>query len=70
MQWNIMIMGKQFSKKFAKDKNYRKVRDQCHFTAKYISRAQSICNVRFYVPKEIRVVFHNGSNYDYHFIRK
>ena len=26
------IFGKRFLKKFAKDKNYRKVRDHCHFT--------------------------------------
>ena len=30
----------------------------------------SICNLRFNVPNEIPVVFHNGSNYDYHFIIK
>ena len=30
----------------------------------------NICNLRYKVPKEIPVVFHNGSNYDYHFIIK
>ena len=29
-----------------------------------------ICNLRYKTPKEIRVVFHNGSTYDYHFITK
>ena len=29
------ICGKRFPKKFAKDKNYQKVRDHCHFTGKY-----------------------------------
>ena len=29
-----------------------------------------MCNVRYIVPKEIPIVFHNGSTYDYHFIIK
>ena len=29
---------------------------------------QLICNLRYKVPKEIPIVFHNGSTYDYHFI--
>ena len=32
--------------------------------------AHSICNLRYKTPKEIPVVFHNGSTYDYHFIIK
>ena len=32
--------------------------------------AHSICNLEFNVPNEIPVVFHRGSNYDYHFIIK
>ena len=28
------------------------------------------CNLRYKTPKEIPVVFHNGSTYDYHFIIK
>ena len=50
-------------------KNY-KVRDHCHYTGKYRGAAHNICNLRYKVPKEIPVVFHNGSNYDYHFIIK
>ena len=49
-------------------KNYRKVRDHCHYTDKYRGAARSICNLKYKVPKEIPVVFHNGSKYDYHFI--
>ena len=48
----------------------KKVRDHCHFTNKYRDEAHTICNLRFNVPNEIFVVFHNGSNYDYHFIIK
>ena len=64
------ICEKKFVKKFATFKHYRKVRDHCHFTSKYRDAAHSICNLKFNVPNEIPVVFHNGSNYDYHFIIK
>ena len=50
-------------------KNY-KVRDHCHYTDKYGGAAHNICNLRYKVPKEIPIVFHNGSIYDYHFIIK
>ena len=30
----------------------------------------SICNLKYSVPKKILIAFHNGSNYDYHFIIK
>ena len=60
------ICRKRFIRKFAKDKNHRKVRDHCHFTGKYRSAAHSFCNLRFNIPNYILVVFHNGSNYDYH----
>ena len=33
-------------------------------------RARNICNLRYKVPNEIPIVFHNGSTYDYHFIIK
>ena len=57
-------------KKFAKDKNDRKVRDHCHFTSKYRGAAHGICYLRFNIPNKIPVVFQNWSNYDYHFIIK
>ena len=37
---------------------------------KYRGAAHNICNLRYKVPKEIPVVFHNSSTYDYHFIIK
>ena len=52
------------------NKIYHKVRDHCHYTGKYRGAAQDICNLRYKIPKEIPVVFHNGSTYDYHFIIK
>ena len=48
----------------------QKVRDHCHYTGKYRGAAHSICNLRCKIPKEIPVVFHNRSTYDYHFIIK
>ena len=64
------ICGKRFLKKFANDKNYRKVRDHYHYTGKYRDAAHSICNSKLNVQNEFPVVFHNSSNYDYHFIIK
>ena len=42
----------------------------CHYTGKYRGVARSICNLKYKTPKEIPVMFHNGSIYDYHFIIK
>ena len=52
------------------DKKQQNVKDHCHYTGKYRGAAHNICNLRYKVPKEIPVVFHNGSTYDYHFIIK
>ena len=52
------------------DKKHHKVRDNCHYTGKYKGAAHNICNLRYKTPKEIQIVFHNGSTYDYHFIIK
>ena len=64
------ICHEKFEDKNAKDKSNHKVRDYCHYTGEYRSAAHSICNLRHSVPKEIPIVFPNGSNYDYHFIIK
>ena len=56
------ICKKQFDNN---DKKQQKVRDHCHYTGKYRGAAHNICNLRYKVPKEIPVVFHNGSTYDY-----
>ena len=50
-------------------KNY-KVRDYCHYTGKYRGAAHNVGNLRYKVPKEIPIVFHNSSTYHYHFIMK
>ena len=58
-------------KRFTTDDNnkkYYKIRDHCHYTRKYGGAAHDNGNLRWKIPKEIPVVFHNGSTYDYHFI--
>ena len=42
------------------NKKRHKVRDHCHYTSKYRGAAHNICNLRYKVPKEIPIVFHNG----------
>ena len=64
------ICGQRVLKKLSKCINYQKVRDHCHYTGKYGGSAHSICNLKLNVPDETPVFFHNGSNYDYHFIIK
>ena len=64
------ICRKKFTHKVAKDKNHQKLRGHCHFAGKYRGAGHSICNLRFDKPIAVSVVFHNGSNYDYHFIMK
>ena len=41
--------------------NKRFCNTHCHYTGKWRGAAHSICNLRYKVPKEIPVVFHNGS---------
>ena len=41
-----------------------------HYTGKFRNAAHDICNLKFNIPNKVLVVFHNGSNCDYHFIIK
>ena len=56
----------KFENKYLKHKKCLKVRDHCHYTGE----SHSICNLKYSVPKTFSIVFHNGSNYDYHFVIK
>ena len=69
---NNAIYVKEFLQiKKSKDyKNKCKVRDQCHFIGNYRGAAHSIRNLKYKVPKDIPVVFHNRSIYDNHLIIK
>ena len=42
-------------------KLYLKVRHHCRYTRKSRAAGHSICNLRYKTPKEIPVVFHDGS---------
>ena len=76
MQKSVIFEKKNLKKIYLKDKKYlevrefREVRDHCHYTGQYSGFPKSICNLKYSVPKRIPIVFHNGSNYDYHFIMK
>ena len=56
------ICKDEFENKYLKDKKYRIVRDHCHYTGEHRGAVLSIYNLKY------NIFFHNGSNYDYHFI--
>ena len=60
----------KFEDKHAKVKQYCKVWDYCYYTVEYRSTAHSKCNLKYSAPKQIPIVFHNGSNYVCHLIIK
>ena len=62
------ICKEKFEHKYLKDKNHRNVRDYCHYAEEYRGAPHSICNLKYSVPKNIPIIFHSGSNYDYHLI--
>ena len=51
-----------------KTKKYQKVKEHYHYTEKFRGCAHNNCNLRYKIPKEIPVVFHNRSTYNFHFI--
>ena len=53
-----------------KDKKYCQVRDHCRYTGEYRGAEHNICNLKYSLRRKIPISFHNGSNYDYHFIIK
>ena len=64
------ICKEKFQNKCLKDKKYCKVRDHCYYTGEYRGAVHNICNLKYSVLINIPIVFHNGSNCDYHFIIK
>ena len=64
------ICKEELENKYLKDKNYYKVRDHCHHTGEYRGVVHRIWNLKYSLTKRIPIVFHNGSNYGYHFIIK
>ena len=57
-----------YKKVFGDKKKHRKVRDHDHYTGKYRGAAHSICNLHYSAQKDIPVLFHNGTNYDFNLI--
>ena len=64
------VSKETFEDKYAKDKKYHKVRVCCHYTGECRDVPHTKYNLKYSMPKEILIVFHNGSNYDYHFMVK
>ena len=64
------IFNDNFENKYIKDTEIRKLKGHYHYTGDQKGAVHSICNLKDNIPKEIPIVFHNGSNYDYHFITK
>ena len=56
---NVSHLQKKFEDKYTNDKKYCKVGGHCHYSGKYRGVAHSICNLKYNIPKEILVVFHN-----------
>ena len=69
MQKVCHICKKVFSTDY-NNKKCHKVKDNCHCAGENRGAAHHICNLRYKISKEIPVVLHNGSTYDYHFIIK
>ena len=44
--------------------------DHFNFTGKYKGATHDVFNLHYKATKEIPIVFHNGSTFDYHFIIK
>ena len=61
------IYNKEFSA-YDEDKNYYKVKNYCKFSGKYQGSCHKICRSKCRSLKEILIIFHTGSTYDYYFI--
>ena len=70
MQKYVIFGEKESQKKLSKYIIDSKIRDHCHYAGKYREAAHTICILKFNVLNETPVVFHNGSNYFYCFVRK
>ena len=53
------IRKEKFEKTYLKDKKIRKARGDCHFTWKYRGATHSICTLKYSIPKQIPIAFHN-----------
>ena len=71
LRWKSMLyLWTKIFKRLYKNLNYWKIRDHCHYGGKYRDAAHSVCHLKFKLPHEISVIFHNGWVYDYYFSKK
>ena len=61
------ICNKEFTV-YDEDKNYYKVKNYCKFTGKYQGTCHKIYKLKYKTLKEIPIILHNRSYYDYHFV--
>ena len=66
MQKSVIFIKKNLKTNIRKMKNIVKL----EITGEYRGAMHSRCNLKYSVSKKIFMVFHNGSNCDYHFIIK
>ena len=69
-QKSVIFVKKKLKINMLKIKKHRKVMDHCHYIEEYRGDVLSIYNLKYSLPEEILIVFHNESNYDYYFIIK
>ena len=55
------VCKEKIENKYLKDKKYRKVREYCHYTGEFRGAVHCICNLKYSVPKQNPIAFHNGS---------
>ena len=70
MQRSALFVKKSLKLNMLMIKKFSRFRDHCHYTGEYTGAAQSICNLNYGIPKEITLIFHKGSNCNYHFLIK
>ena len=56
------ICQQKLKNKNVKDKKYRKVTYNCHYTGEYRGTVHSISNLKYSVSKKIPITFSSGSN--------
>ena len=70
MQRAVIFVRKKLKINMLRIKNILKldIIIQANYTGKYRGAAHSMCNSKYSLPKQIAIIFHNASRYDYHFI--
>ena len=51
------IFFKKVENKNVKDEKHRKVKDHCHYAIEYRGAANSLCNLKYSVPKKLLYFF-------------